>query len=393
MSRTPLPASMAPAPVDAGQKRAITLLSALAFAFGLVWLAGVFLVFRQMELVDGEWRYVLGDHWGYDIEAYVRAAARLIDEGSLYLRQQVEAAYVPGGKDYYHYAPPLGVAMTPLAGLADHDSSAVWYVLKSAALFLACLLMPVSLPVRALTFVAVAVSFWAMRDLVLGNVGVLLVLPLVVAWRWLDRPAGSIALAATIAVRPSVGALLVWQLLRRRWRTAAWTIGAGLVLIALTLPFVGIEGYTDYVSVLGNMVTPGAGSENRDFGATAVTLGLDQGWIDVVRLGSAALGLGLILLSLRRDRELGYMITLAASMLLVPLMWEYYLITLALPLALVAHRWRPVVLLVLVLSWLPSAFAPGVLLATLALLFLLPARPHADGDALPTSPSAVAPAS
>jgi hypothetical protein len=46
--------------------------------------------------------------------------------------------------------------------------------------------MPVKLPVRALTFVAVALSFWAMRDLVLGNVGVLLVLPMAVAWRWLD---------------------------------------------------------------------------------------------------------------------------------------------------------------------------------------------------------------
>jgi len=59
-------------------------------------------------------------------------------------------------------------------------------------------------------------------------------------------------------------------------------------------------------------------------------------------------------------------------MLLVPLMWEYYLIMLALPLALMADRWRPLVLLVLVLSWLPSAFAPMLLLLTLALLFVLP---------------------
>ena len=120
------------------------------------------------------------------------------------------------------------------------------------------------------------------------------------------------------------------------------------------------------------MVTPGAGSENRDLGATFVTLGLDARWIDLVRLGSMALGAALILLSLRRDRELGFMITLAASMLLVPLMWEYYLIMLALPLALMADRWRPLVLLVLVLSWLPSAFAPALLLLTIALLFVLP---------------------
>ena len=77
--------------------------------------------------------------------------------------------YLPGGKDYYHYSPPLGVSLVPISGLDEHTASVIWFVLKSAALLAGCLLMPVALPVRALTFVGVAVSFWAMRDLVLGN--------------------------------------------------------------------------------------------------------------------------------------------------------------------------------------------------------------------------------
>jgi hypothetical protein len=354
------------------------IVAGFGFVFGIVWLLGILLVFSQREVIDGQVQYVLGDHWRYDIEAYVRAAGRLVDDGSLYLREQVEAAYVPGGKDYYHYSPPLGVALVPLSGLEEHAASVIWFVLKSLALLAGCLLMPVKLPVRALTFVGVAVSFWAMRDLVLGNVGVLLVLPMAIAWRWLDRPLGSVALALTISVRPSTGALLLWQLLRRRWRVAAWTIGAGIALIVLSALAVGIDGYRDYFSVLGNMVTPGAGSENRDLGSTLVSLGLDEGLIDLVRLGSIVLGVALMLLGLRRDRELGFMITLAASMLMVPLMWEYYLIMLALPLALLADRWRPLVLLVLVLSWTPSFFAPALLLLTLLLLFVLPAPPRHD---------------
>jgi hypothetical protein len=105
-----------------------------------------------------------------------------------------------------------------------------------------------------------------------------------------------------------------------------------------------------------------------------VALGLADEHIGLVRWASVALGLGLMVLSLGRDRESGFMITLSASMLLVPLMWEFYLIALALPLALLADRWCPLVLLVLLLSWLPSPWAPLVLLLTIGLLFVLPDR-------------------
>ena len=129
----------------------------------------------------------------------------------------------------------------------------VWYLLHALALAGACALIPGPVWVRLAMFGVVALSYGAMRDLVLGNVSVMLLLPLVVAWRWLDRPLGSIAQALAMAVRPALGVLLVWQLLRRRWRAVAWTVGAGLVLIALSLPFVGIGGYFDYLTVLGNL--------------------------------------------------------------------------------------------------------------------------------------------
>ena len=122
-------------------------------------------------------------------------------------------------------------------------------------------------------FAVVAFSFPVLKDAVLGNVSILLMLPLAIAWRWLDRPVGSIALAVGMALRPSLGVFLGWQLLRRRWHALAWTIGAGLVLIALTLPFVGIDGYRDFVAVLANLQVPGPGSENRDLGTVLADLG------------------------------------------------------------------------------------------------------------------------
>ena len=81
---------------------------------------------------------------------------------------------------------------------------------------------------------------------------------MVAAWCWLDRPAGSLLMAAAIAVRPSLGLFLIWQLLRRRWHAAIWTIGGGIALILLTLPFVGLQGYEDYLAVLRNLRSPSA---------------------------------------------------------------------------------------------------------------------------------------
>lgn len=353
--------------------RAALVFSTIVIVLGLAWLLGIYLVFFPNDWIGGEQAIALS-YLGYDIDVFLGAASRFIEDGSLYAPEQIEAAFTPGEGQYFYYAPPFGLAVTPLAQLEASDSAAIWFGLKVLAMLAACLLMPVKLPVRALTFMALAVSFWVMRDLVLGNVGLLLLLPLALAWRWLDRPLGSVAAALAISVRPSLGAILIWQLLRRQWRVAAWTMGTGLVLILLSLPFVGIDGYLDYLKVLGNIEVPGAGSENRDLGSTAVALGLADEHIGLVRWASVALGLGLMVLSLRRDREVGYMIALASSLLLISQMWEFYLMTLALPLALLADRWRPVVLLVLVLSWLPSPWAPLVLLLTMGLLFVLPER-------------------
>jgi hypothetical protein len=329
-------------------------------------------------VVDGAVVPTLGDYWGFDIEAYLSAAKRLGAEGSLYARELVEATFTPGGYDYFYYAPPFGVGLRTLSGLSVVDATNLWYFLKVGALLSACLVMPVGLRTRALVFLGAALSYWVVRDLVLGNVGVFLLLPLALTWRWLDRPLGSLTAALAISIRPSLGAILVWQLLRRRWKVAAWTIAAGIGLVLVSLPFVGFAGYQDYLTVIGNLQPPGADSESRDLGATLVNLGIDAGWLDLLRLLSLGLGLTLIVASLRWDRELGYMITLAASMLLIGQLWEHYLITLVLPLALLASRWHPLILLVLALSWLPPAFAPVPLAIVLVLLFLPAARGATD---------------
>ncbi len=160
-----------------------------------------------------------------------------------------------------------------------------------------------------------------------------------------------------------------------------WTCAAGVALILMTLPFVGIEGYVDYVAVLGNLGVPTGPSENRDLGALALSLGAGEWLVWAARLASILLAAVAVVASLRHEREIGYMVVLCASLLVVPLLWDHHLATLVVPAAFLAHRlWAPLILLPL-LSWLPIA-APFLIVVVMLLPFLV-RRPQDEAGITP----------
>lgn len=336
---------------------------------GLFWLALLFVRFREGAWVDGVW--VFDDpSWAFDFAAYINAAQRLVDGGSLYAQALVTGRFEPGPADLFYYPPPFGVAMVPFTGMSFADGSALWWVLRVGALLLACALMPVRPLLRASAFAVVAFSLPGLKDSVIGNVSLLLVLPTVVAWRWLDRPVGSIAMALAISVRPSLGLFLLWQLMRRRWRAALWTIAAGTGLLLAALPFVGVNGHVEFAQVILNLDTPGAGSENRALDTLLISLGASPPVASIARLLSAGLALVATALSVRLGREQSYMVMLGASLLVGPLLWDHYLATLVVPAAFLAQRlWAPLILLPL-LAWLPAA-APLLIITLMLLPFLV----------------------
>jgi hypothetical protein len=329
-------------------------------ALGLALLGGVWLLVALLT-------FPTADAWGYDFEAYRNAALRLAETGSLYQAETLAGAFSPGPYGLYLYPPPLGVVVGPLAAMPVDAGAAVWFVGHVAALAIACALCPVPWTTRLFAFGVAALSFGVVRDVVLGNVSVLLLPFLALAWRELDRPLGSVATACAMALRPTLGLLLIWQLLRRRWAAAAWTIGAGLVLVVLTLPFVGPSGYADYLTVLRNLSDITGVERNVDLGSTVVALGGGPGVAQAALIAGYAVAIGAVLVSLRRDREVGFMVALGASLLLSPLLWDHYLATLVLPAAFLAARGRPVGILLPLLAWLPAVALPFVvLLATVA---------------------------
>ena len=96
--------------------------------------------------------YPGGEGWGYDYRAYLDAAVRLGETGSLYQAGTLGGPYRPGPYGLYMYAPPLGVAVAPMTMLSIGAGTMAWYVVHVAALGLSVAFMPVRVVVRLANF-------------------------------------------------------------------------------------------------------------------------------------------------------------------------------------------------------------------------------------------------
>ena len=224
-----------------------------------------------------------GEGWGYDLGGYTDAADRLVRALPLYQEITQQGPFMPGPGGLYPYAPQLAVALLPLTGQAVGDQVAIWTVLHIGALVVACAAMPVRRSVRAATLLAAALCYPGVSDMILGNISTFVFLATVLTWRWLERPFGSIALAAGMTIRPTMGILFVTWALRRTWRPILWTVLAGLVLVAVTLPFVGLDAYRGYVTMFRNLSVGLAVNQNNSIGSGAWQVGMPVEWADRVR--------------------------------------------------------------------------------------------------------------
>ncbi len=102
-------------------------------------------------------------------------------------------------------------------------------------------------------------------------------------------------------------------------------------------------------------------------------------------LGGYAVAVGAVLLSLRRDRELGFVVAATGSLLLSPLMWDHYLTMLVLPAAFLAARGRPWGLALPLLSWLPPVAVPFAVIAGVLLPFAARDPEPSEGGATASS--------
>src|SRR5262245_27606169 len=211
--------------------------------------------------------------FGYDYTAYDAAARRVAAGQPLYPPGLADSYNSGSYAGLYLYPPPLAVAIVPLTFFTADAAAQAWLWLRLALLVGGAALLPVSWLARAAVLAVAAITFTVWYDLNLGNLSIVLFALSAAIWRFRDRPAGAIALAVAGVLRYPFGLVLLGWAVGRRWRAVAWTIVAGLVIVAATIPFVGTGGWLDYVAAVRALGNVSSCEHNLSLATTAHALG------------------------------------------------------------------------------------------------------------------------
>jgi hypothetical protein len=255
--------------------------------------------------------------WGYDFTAYYHAALRLVDTGTPYQAETLAGPFRPGPGGLYLYSPIPALLVVPLTWLEEELATWAWALGHIALLVVACWLLPMSRRLRLALIGVAGLSLVVIIDFQLGNVSLIVTCLTMIAWRFLDRPAGA-------------------------------------ALVLLSVPFLGVGPYLDFVAVLGNLSNVTGVPNNIDLATTAWRLRLPEWAVGGALYAGYALAIGASLLSLRRDRELSFVVVAMATLFLSPLLWDHYLAQLLIPAAFLAKRGHAWGLLLPLLGWAPA---------------------------------------
>ncbi len=304
-----------------------------------------------------------GDTLGYDSDAYFGAARNVLDGRPLYDPSLVYAV----GHAVFLYPPPFAIAAIPFALLPLAVATWTWLALIVAALLGAIALMPVRGSVRWTVLLLAAVSWPTLYSIKLGQVGPLLLLAFVVAWRSLDRPmrlGAAMAAGALIKVQPAV--LFGWALATRRWRSAAIGLAVVAVAVVVSAAVVGPSALVDYLRVLLAISKPVTTPQNVTLGAVAYQGGVPEGTATVLQVALMAGTLAVAAIAwIRADGEVSFVVSVVASQLISPVLWSHYAVILLLPTAFLLQRRQWWAALIPLAGWLPAIVVPLTFLVAL----------------------------
>ena len=284
--------------------------------------------------------------WGYDFSAYWLAARHLLHGEAIYTPLQLSGPYPPQGQFLYLYPPLAAVLAIPLAWLSSDSygpGAAVWAALGAVAaagvvVGIARLEGLATSTGRLLLLAGAAFVFPPLlAELVLGNVHVLILGLLALAW-WGVRAGGprgdaltGVAIGAASLIKVFPALLIVWLAVTGRWRAGAWALAAAAALAVTSLPVTGLDAWLTYPAVLSNIGPP---ADVTDALAPTVWLGTIVS-PPLARLLVIGAGIVAVVWSAARlEERASFGIAVAAAVLVAPAVFQHYLTIMILPLIL-----------------------------------------------------------
>jgi hypothetical protein len=291
---------------------------------------------------------------GFDFRGTLWEPAHALLNGRAIYPAPTRDAVLVGNPTVY---PPLFIILaTPLALLPVGLASWVWSVVLGACVVAAmwlvgvrdwrCLVLALTSPVTV-------------HGLYYGNLTLALVPLVALVWRYRDRAAmAGIALGTAIAAKLFVWPLLVWLLLTRRFRAAAWAGGSSTVLVVGAWALIGFDGFRDYPKLL-RIVQDVYAERSASTSTVVAALGAPISAAVMVAALAGVICVGVAAwLVLREDGDRrAFALLVAASVLATPIAWPNYATLLFVPIAVTWPRVAPAWFFGYA-WWLAAALAP-----------------------------------
>jgi hypothetical protein len=280
---------------------------------------------------------------GFDFLGTLWEPAKALVEGGPIYPEPTRAAIEIGNPSVY--PPPFILLAVPLTLIPAHAAAWLWITLLALAVLGALWVLGVR---DWRCYVLAATSPVVMQGLTWGNLTLLLVLPVALAWRYRDKAVvGGLAVGTGIAAKLFLWPLVFWLLFTRRFRAAVVSVVFASVLVLSSWAVVGFQGFADYPDLLQAVQDVYA---TRSYSVATVAGGLGAPTGVAVAVCAA---IGLILLAIaawlaRRvdgDRR-AFALVVAACVLASPIVWANYAALLFVPIAVTWPRFS--------LAWLFS---------------------------------------